>query len=139
MPTNEELTERVNELTAERDKLTARAETAEASVTELTVRAETAESELAEQKRSVREGEVKQLFQATGREFSDDAAKPYIELSDEAFAAVRKDMEAMVGNGQQNRQQLPGHLFTEQQPPASVGTEQSPLLADAKSRGWTKE
>ncbi|MEQ8511220.1 MAG: hypothetical protein RJP96_02730 [Algiphilus sp.] len=140
MPTNEELTQRVNELTAERDKEKQRADTAEASVTELTQRAETAESALAEQKRTAREAEVKQLFQATGREFSEDAAKPYIELSDEAFTAVRKDMEAMAGNGQSGRQQIPEHLFREQQPPSGPAPGgKSPLLADAESRGWTKE
>lgn len=43
---------------------------------------------------STRTAAVKQLFVDTGREFKDDVAKPYLEMPDEAFSAVAKDLRA---------------------------------------------
>lgn len=38
--------------------------------------------------------EVKALFKATGREYKDEAAKPYLEMSAETFAAVSADLKS---------------------------------------------
>jgi hypothetical protein len=46
-------------------------------------------------KQQRREAEIRQLFHDVGREFSADAAKPYLELSESSFLAVVKDMRAM--------------------------------------------
>lgn len=42
--------------------------------------------------KDARLSEVKKLFADTGRTFSDEAAKPYLSLSVEAFGAISKDM-----------------------------------------------
>lgn len=44
--------------------------------------------------KDARLSEVKKLFADTGRTFSDEAAKPYVALSADAFEAISKDMRA---------------------------------------------
>jgi hypothetical protein len=56
--------------------------------------AETAQQTAAAAATAAREVEVKSLFTAIGREFSADAAKPYMALDADTFAAVAKDLQA---------------------------------------------
>jgi hypothetical protein len=55
------------------------------------------ESRFAADQRARRVAAVKELFTALGREFSDDKAKPYIAMDDEAFATVAADLRAKLG------------------------------------------
>lgn len=89
------------------DELKAKIAGLEASVKAAEDRATAAESALADHKRTVRASAVKELFAAVGREYTDATAKPYMDMSDEAFAAVSEDMKGM--------KQAPetDHLFSE--------------------------
>lgn len=104
----------------------------------LTQRAEAAEAAVAKTKREAREKSVKELFAATGREFTEAAAKAYMDMADEAFEAVAADLKAAHGKGKNNaeRPEL-RHLFNEHTPGRNAGAV-SPLLADAQARGWAK-
>ena len=68
-----------------------------------------AESEAA--KKSARETEIKTLFAAIGREYSEEKAKPYFEFSVEQFKTISADLLAQKGEQKQN---LPAHLFSTQ-------------------------
>lgn len=76
---------------------------------------------------AARKAEVQALFKALGREFGDEAAKPYLEMTDATFAAVRKDLEAA-------KPKLPEHLFREQ---ATSGQGDQPLAKFAAPQGYT--
>jgi hypothetical protein len=65
-----------------------------------------AESELA--KKATREIEVKTLFTALGREYSETTAAPYLSFSAEQFKAISADLIAQKGEQKPN---LPAHLF----------------------------
>lgn len=80
-----------------------------------------AESEAA--KKSARETEIKTLFAAIGREYSEEKAKPYFEFSAEQFKTVSADLIAQKGEQKPN---LPAHLFGTQ---AKDGAEQQPTAA----------
>jgi len=83
----EELKQQINDLKASLEQAQNEAKAA-------AERAEKAEQELATMRRKARLSAVKDLFSALGREFSEEAAKPYMEMSDEMFAAVARDMKA---------------------------------------------
>jgi hypothetical protein len=78
---------------AEHDRIVADLNTkltaATATITEL-------QGKFATQQRATRLAALRSLFQATGREFKEDdaAIKPYLEMSEESFAAVDKDLRA---------------------------------------------
>ena len=57
-------------------------------------RAEAAEQALAGIKASAREADIRTMFAAMGREYSAEAAKPYFQIDDAAFAVVMADMKA---------------------------------------------
>lgn len=44
------------------------------------------------EKKSARETEIKTLFAAIGREYSEEKAKPYFDYSDEQFAFISADL-----------------------------------------------
>lgn len=74
----------------------------EAQVSDLTAkfaaektRADTAEAALHETKSAARMAAVKSLFEATGLEFSDEKAKPYLGMEEAAFSAVAETMKAI--------------------------------------------
>ena len=75
-------------------------------------RAETAEAALAGIQASARVEQIKTLFAAMGREYSDDAAKPYLQIDDTAFAVVLDDLSRVAKSA-------PAHLFSEK---ATQGT-----------------
>ena len=115
--TLEELSAQVAELTTENAKLKA----------DLLA----ADEKLAQVARAAREKQVKALFEATGREFSEDAAQAYYAMSAEIFDQIDKDLRSMM-------KELPQHLFREHQP-SDMGTPgKSALELDAQSRGWVK-
>ena len=58
--------------------------------------------------KSARETEIKSLFTALGREYSEEKAKPYFEFSADQFKAVSTDLIAQKGEQKPN---LPAHLF----------------------------
>jgi hypothetical protein len=70
--------------------------------------------------KSAREIEVKNLFSALGREYSDTTAAPYFSFTAEQFAAVSKELLAQKDTQKPN---LPAHLFSTQ---ATDGAEQQP-------------
>lgn len=112
------------------EALTARVAELEADKTALAARADAAENALAAHTKEVRLSAVRDLFKKTGREFSEASAAPYVTLSADAFTAVAADMTAIA-------KQLPAHLFSERAI-GSIAGESSPLLADARARGWVK-
>ncbi|MGB4498893.1 MAG: hypothetical protein WBI40_09345 [Methylococcaceae bacterium] len=62
-------------------------------------------------KKSARETEIKSLFSALGREYSEEKAKPYFEFSADQFKVVSADLMAQKGEQKPN---LPEHLFSAQ-------------------------
>ena len=104
---DEESRMKTEELEKKIAELKASLEQAQNEAKAATERAEKAEQELATMRREARLSAVKDLFSALGREFSEEAAKPYLEMSDETFAAVAKDMKAA-------RPKAPEHLFSAQ-------------------------
>jgi len=83
---------------------------------------------LKERVKAARTSAVKALFADLGREFTDEAAKPYVEMDETAFAAVSADLRA-------SKKSAPAHLFGEQA--TGETTAQTPgltLVADAKRR-----
>lgn len=123
------------------EELQARVAALETENTALKTRADTAEEALAKQRREARLASVKDLFTATRREFSEDRAKPYLEMSDEAFGAVAADLRALTAAAPgADRTKTDPHLFREHAPGATAaGGGKSPLLADAEARGWTNK
>lgn len=58
-------------------------------------RADTAENALNEHKYNVRTAAIKELFSVLGREFSDDAAKPYQAMDELMFNSIAADLKAV--------------------------------------------
>ena len=98
----EKLTQQVTQLSAQVQTLTTERDTA---VTER----DTARTELNNVQMSTRKDAVKTLFTAIGREFTDDAAKPYLAMPADQFAAVSADLQAA-----RPAPNLPANLFNEQ-------------------------
>jgi len=96
-----------------------------AQVAELTEKVSTFTAAQAQAAKDARIVAVKALFSATGREFTDEAAKPYIEMTAEHFTAVEKDMRAA-------KPTAPSYLFSEKAKGDLQG--KSPLVADAERR-----
>ncbi len=69
--------------------------------------AEAAKAELEKHRQEQRMSAVKELFSATGKEFTEEAAKPYLEMTDEMFSAVANDIKAA-------KPELPESLFSAQ-------------------------
>jgi hypothetical protein len=83
---------------------------------------------LKERAKAARTSAVKALFTDLGRDYTEEAAKPYVEMDETAFAAVSADLRA-------SKKAAPSHLFNEQ----ATGNGQqadagSMLVADAKRR-----
>lgn len=123
LPMSDEFTQRITALEAE-------LASAQAATTTANERAESAEAALTGIKASARAAEVKTLFTAIGREFSEEAAAPFASMTDEQFAATAEMLKASAP-------QAPAHLFTEQAT-AGNGTP-NPLdhsaIYDARKRG----
>jgi hypothetical protein len=66
---------------------------------------------------------VKTLFADTNRQFSDEAAKPYMEMSGEVFSAVAADLRA-------HKSTLPGSLFSHTATDGKGGAEAQAAIAD---------
>lgn len=108
------LTEQVTALTADRDAAMARAEKAEAALKDLAL--------------AKRKGEAEALLKAMGEEVTEEAVKPYLEMSDDTFQAVERQTRALLSRSPG----LPGALFSREAPGAPEPV--NPLLADAKRR-----
>jgi hypothetical protein len=110
----------IAELKGKVDGLEAQVKTLSAQLDAEKTAKEAAEAQLAEQAAATRKEQVKALFADLKRDYSDDAAKPYLAMAQADFDAVAKDLRAAKPN-------LPGHLFSEQakggQAPAGAGTE----------------
>jgi hypothetical protein len=115
------------ELKGKVDGLEAQVKTLSAQLEAEKTAKEAAEAQLAEQQTEARKAQVKALFADLKREYSDDAAKPYLAMAQADFDAVAKDLRAAKPN-------LPGHLFSEQakggKTPAGEGTEAKLSTAD---------
>jgi hypothetical protein len=59
-----------------------------------TTRADTAETRLKDQQQAVRLSAVKALFEATGHEYEDVKAQPYLTMDEATFSAVADDLRA---------------------------------------------
>lgn len=99
MPTIEELQAQIEELKASIKASNDAREAAEK-------RANDAEAALATIKREARLSAIKELFSAIGRNYTEEAAKPYIDMDDATFSAVSADMRAL-------KPVAPSHLFSE--------------------------
>lgn len=125
-PVSEDLKARVAELERQNADLQA---ALDAKTTKLTELQQAVDAERAERRQS----DVKALFQSIGREFSEDAAKPYLGMDQAAFDAVAADLKASVKPGTQQPSGADPSLFTETatgEPAARPGA----LLAQAKQR-----
>lgn len=111
--------EQYDAIVAERDALKGQAADLTEKVNGFTAGQEKAAKE-------ARTAAVKALFADTGREFTDEAAKPYVEMGAEQFAAVDKDLRAL-------KPTAPEYLFSERAK-GEPGTAKSPLVADAERR-----
>lgn len=102
------LTAQVAELTAARDRAKADLDARDVKIVELTAAIDQA-------RRDARTTEVKALFSEIGQEFSEDAAKPYLNLDADTFSAISAQLKARAP-------QLPAHLRQQAasgtQPPA---------------------
>ncbi len=98
----EDNTMELEELKQQIAELKASLEQAQAEAKAATERAESAEGALEAARREQRMSAVKALFSDLGREFSDEAAKPYMGMSDETFAAVASDMRAAKPKAPEN-------------------------------------
>jgi predicted nuclease with TOPRIM domain len=69
-------------------------------------------------KKATREIEIKNLFSALGRDYTDELAAPYFTFSSEQFSAVSKDllaqMEKQIQTPSQKNNPLPNFLFSTQ-------------------------
>lgn len=93
-------------------ELKASLDAANAQIEALTARAEAAETALREHQFALRVAAVKTLFSDLGRQYSDDAAKPYLEMGAEAFEAVSRDLRSQfAATSQRPGRELPAHLF----------------------------
>jgi len=72
-----------------------------------------AKQQLEAQKKMARLTAVRDLFKQLGRDISDDGVKPYLEMSDEHFEALRKDMLELRAKPEHAKSELPASLFTE--------------------------
>jgi hypothetical protein len=69
------------------------------------------QSELDKLRNEQRLSEVKSLFEKTGREFSEEAAKPYMDMTSELFSSVSRDMLALAKPGDEEKPDAPDALF----------------------------
>lgn len=93
-------------------ELRASLDAANAQIEALKARAEAAETALREHQFAVRAAEVKTLFSDLGRQYSDDAAKPYLEMSAEAFETVSRDLRSQfAATSRRPGRELPAYLF----------------------------
>lgn len=99
-------------------------ETAKAATLAEKTRADGLAAQFALQAKQRRTDDVKQLFADCGREFKDEVAKPYVEMSDEAFSAVAKDLRASA-------KQRDPKLFREQ---AKDGNGGEPIKLDTAEK-----
>ena len=113
----EELKQQIADLKASLEK-------AEAEAKAAAERAEKAEQEMASMRREARLSAVKELFSALGRDFSEEAAKPYMEMTDEMFSAVAEDMKAA-------KPRVPDALFSAQADDGIAHDDLGKLLIDA--------
>lgn len=109
--------------------LQARVDALQAQVTDLstqlqaaTERATSAEKALADERTAARTFAVRQLFAELGREATDEAIKPYVALSAEAFDAVARDLRAMKPRAGE-------HLFQEHATGEAGATPPAKLLS----------
>lgn len=91
----------------EKNDAQARVAALQASLTESENRANQAETKLAQFHSEVRKDKVKILFAELGREYSEDKAKPYLEMSEDCFQSIAADLKAA-------KPKLPAGLFSEQ-------------------------
>ena len=77
-----------------------------------------------------REGEVKELFAAIGREYSPEKAAPYVALSADSFAAIAADLKA-------HKPALPANLSASAFSAAGAvqTTAENPLIAAMRGMG----
>lgn len=90
-------------------------------------RADAAEAALGQMAQASRKNEVQALFSAIGREFSDEAARPYMAMPAELFAAVSADLSALVKPKQAPADSAPDYLFKQV---ANGSTEEAPRSFD---------
>ncbi|MCL2872421.1 MAG: hypothetical protein FWF41_05520 [Betaproteobacteria bacterium] len=67
----------------------------DAKIAELEAQVSALNEKFSARQKETRTKSVREMFAALGREWTDDAAEPYIAMSEEAFAAVSKDMLAV--------------------------------------------
>lgn len=108
---NDDLGRQIAQLQADLDRekadSKARIDALQASLAEAQQAALDAEAKLSAFQSEARKDRVKALFSELGREYSEDKARPYLEMSDTAFAAVAEDLKAA-------KPKLPAGLFSEQ-------------------------
>src|SRR5574343_252405 len=106
-PNTDDLASQVEALKAQFAATQERISEAEARATAAESRAVAAEEALSAERAAARERDVKELFSMQGREFSAEAAKPYMGLTSEQFAAIVGDFKAV----REASGKLPGELF----------------------------
>jgi hypothetical protein len=103
--TKKDSTMNMEELVARVATLEAGLKAAQDATSAAEARATAAESQLATIQQDARATAVKALFSAVGREYTEAAAKPYIDMPEALFASVAADMRAI-------KPAAPDHLFS---------------------------
>lgn len=109
-PTEDQTAMDLKELQARVDELEKGLKASQDETTAANARATAAETALADMRKQTRMSQVKGLFSAIGREYSDEAAAPYLGMDETTFAAVAADLgkakpAAPAGDA-------PAHLFS---------------------------
>lgn len=83
------------------------------------------------ERQAKRTEEVKALFTAQGRQYCEEKAKPYLEMSAEHFAAIAADLKTTQ---QPQGNQLPEHLFRAHTQQPNTQAQEGVLLSVVKAR-----
>lgn len=107
------------DLEAELANMTAKFAASEARIAELTeigeadrAKIDELSSQIAQMAADSRAADVKSLFSAIGREWSEDAARPYMAMSGDVFASVSADLKAVKGKPTPLPESLFQHVAT---------------------------
>lgn len=106
---------------AERDEVKAKFAAVTDSLTEattaladMTIQFNAAKAKMAEMREASRKSEIKALFSAIGREFSDDSAKPYMDMSGEQFEFIASELKSIHSKYSAHPDGRDSSLFKEQ-------------------------
>lgn len=112
--------DRIKELETKLNDLAAKFASAQTEAAAEKARADAAEAALQKISSDQRKAGVQELFKAMGKEYSDEAAAPYMGMNAEQFAAVKEAVSVVV-----SKREIPAELFRHQ---ATEGSGDAPTF-----------